>query len=67
MTLVVLGLVLAGVGIVLAVFARWLFLRKHPAWWTLRLVAALALAFGLGTVLLLTVHSSHAAPGLTIW
>ena len=64
MTLVLIALVVAGVGVVLAVVARLLFLRERSAWRTVRLVGILALGFGLGTVILLTVHSSHTAPPL---
>ena len=64
MTLVVIALVVGGVGVVLAVLARLLFLRARPVWRTIRLIAVLALGFGFGAAILLTVHSSHTAPPL---
>lgn len=64
MTLVLIALIVGGVGILLAVLARLLFARERPVWRTIRLIAILALGFGFGAAILLTVHSSHTAPPL---
>jgi len=65
MTLVLLiALIVGGCGIAMAGVARVIFLRQSKTWRTVRLIAILAMGFGFGAAILLTVHSSHTAPPL---